>query len=170
MAWSAGSRAWGRAAERLISTGPTNPLCQHGCPGRLVRSHGCERVAGHRSRFWFGRIRGVVTSPHRIAFASLRAWRQAPAWTRRPVQRPAPFEFRGDPRRGHAQELAGAGEAHGGLAGPKAAFRPAERRRKPSTTLKEKDVKRTWRGKWPFQRPPNGLAHLPKTCSPCRQL
>src|SRR5438128_6802135 len=59
MAWSAGSRAWGRAAERLISTGPTNPVCQHGCPGRLVRLHGCERVAGHRSRFWFGRGSGA---------------------------------------------------------------------------------------------------------------
>src|SRR5207253_6374888 len=86
------------------------------------------------------------------------------------VQRPTAFEFRGHPRPRLAQELAGAGDAHGTRAGPKAAFWPAEPRHKPSTTLKEKDVKRTWRAKWPFQRPLRRPRPPPQNLPTCRHL
>jgi hypothetical protein len=85
---------------------------------------------------------------------------------------PAPHSVRvGDhPRRTLAQELAGARDAHRGRAGRQAAFWPAERRRKPSTTLKEKDVKRTWRAKRPFQRPLRGPHPPPQNLLTCRHL
>src|SRR5438552_18406929 len=59
--------------------------------------------------------------------------------------RPTASESGDHPRRTLAQELAGASDAHRGRADPQAASRPAERRRKPSTTLgkgREKDVAR----------------------------
>ena len=107
----------------------------------------------------------MPSSHHVTASGSTREWRQAPAWDEyAPVQGPTPFEFGDHPRRTLAQELAGARDAHRGQADPHAAFWPAERPRKPSTTLKEKDVKRTWRAKRPFSAPSERLAHLPKTC------